>query len=49
MLLSLCSLLADPNPSDPLVGAIAKLLMADRARHDATAAEWTRRLAVARQ
>ena len=41
MLLSICSLLTDPNPDDPLVPEIAQLYRSDRARHDATAREWT--------
>lgn len=45
MLLSVCSLLDDPNPADPLVGSIAQQLTADKAAHDKTAAEWTRRYA----
>jgi ubiquitin-conjugating enzyme E2 D/E len=62
VLLSVSSLLTDPNPStaartrrpalraepafradDPLVHEIAKEYMTNRARHDATAREWTRR------
>mmetsp|Transcript_11427 Transcript_11427/g.34345 ORF Transcript_11427/g.34345 Transcript_11427/m.34345 type:complete len:155 (-) Transcript_11427:585-1049(-) len=45
VLLSVCSLLDDPNPADPLVGSIAQQLTADKAAHDKTAAEWTRRYA----
>ena len=41
VLLSICSLLTDPNPDDPLVPEIAQLYRSDRARHDATAREWT--------
>ncbi|CAL5226066.1 g8879 [Coccomyxa viridis] len=45
VLLSVCSLLTDPNPRDPLVGNIAQLYMTKREEHDKTAAEWTRRFA----
>lgn len=37
VLLSVCSLLTDPNPDDPLVPEIARLYKQDRAKHDATA------------
>jgi ubiquitin-conjugating enzyme E2 D/E len=40
VLLSICSLLTDPNPEDPLVPEIAKLLKSDRKKHDAIAAKW---------
>ncbi|KAK9803393.1 hypothetical protein WJX72_004646 [[Myrmecia] bisecta] len=46
VLLSVCSLLTDPNPQDPLVGSNAKQLKEDRAEHDKVAAEWTRRYAM---
>merc|ERR1712046_482355 len=39
VLLSLSSLLTDPNPSDPLVPEIANLYRSDRAKHDQTARE----------
>jgi ubiquitin-protein ligase len=45
VLLSISSLLTDPNPNDPLVAEIAKELKEDKARHDETAREWTRRYA----
>jgi ubiquitin-conjugating enzyme E2 D/E len=45
VLLSICSLLNDPNPDDPLVPEIARLLKNDRASHDKTAREWTGRYA----
>ncbi len=45
VLLSICSLLTDANPKDPLVGAIAQQFTADREAHDKTAAEWTKRYA----
>ena len=42
VLLSVCSLLTDPNPDDPLVPEIARLYKTDRQKHDATSQEWTR-------
>ena len=42
VILSLSSLLTDPNPADPLVGAIAHQYKTDRAAHDAKAREWTK-------
>eukprot|EP01102_Stenamoeba_stenopodia_P022475 TRINITY_DN9374_c0_g1_i1.p1 TRINITY_DN9374_c0_g1~~TRINITY_DN9374_c0_g1_i1.p1 ORF type:complete len:172 (-),score=16.28 TRINITY_DN9374_c0_g1_i1:244-759(-) len=45
VLLSVCSLLTDCNPRDPLVGSIAQQYLTDRAAHDRTAKEWTRRYA----
>merc|ERR550514_1096079 len=41
-LLSVTALLAEPNPSDPLVPEIASLYTTDRAKHDANVREWTR-------
>ncbi|MCO5548322.1 hypothetical protein L7F22_001779 [Adiantum nelumboides] len=46
VLLSICSLMTDANPYDPLVGKIAQQYLADRGAHDKSAAEWTRRFAV---
>ena len=37
VLLSVCSLLTDPNPDDPLVPEIARLYKTDRHKHDNTA------------
>jgi ubiquitin-protein ligase len=45
VLLSICSLLTDANPHDPLVGSIAQQYLSDQTSHDKTAAEWTRRFA----
>ena len=45
VILSICSLLTDPNPDDPLVPEIAQILRTDKARHDATAREWTTKYA----
>ena len=45
VLLSICSLLTDPNPDDPLVPDIASLYKKDRARFNQIAAEWTEKYA----
>lgn len=45
VLLSIMSLLSDPNPSDPLVPQIADIYIKDREQHDRIAAEWTRKYA----
>jgi|TARA_Y100000816_G_C26057170_1_gene554828 ubiquitin-conjugating enzyme E2 D/E len=41
VLLSLCSLLSEPNPNDPLEPEIAKLLITNRKEHDSLAREYT--------
>jgi len=41
VLLSLCSLLSEPNPDDPLVPEIAKLLKSNRVLHDSEARSYT--------
>jgi ubiquitin-protein ligase len=46
VLLSICSMLTDPNPDDPLVPEIAHVYKTDRARYEATAREWTRKYAI---
>jgi ubiquitin-protein ligase len=46
VLLSICSMLTDPNPDDPLVPEIAHVYKTDRARYEATAREWTRKFAI---
>ncbi|CAL1699306.1 unnamed protein product [Somion occarium] len=46
VLLSICSMLTDPNPDDPLVPDIAHLYKTDRTRYEATAREWTRKYAM---
>lgn len=46
ILLSVSSLLTDPNPHDPLVATIASQYLSDREEHDRVAAEWTRRYAM---
>lgn len=46
VLLSISSLLTEPNPDDPLVPEIAKLFKENRSKFEATAREWTRKYAV---
>ena len=41
ILLSICSLLSDPNPNDPLVHEIANLLKNNPEAYNQTAREWT--------
>lgn len=41
VLLSILSLLTDPNPNDPLVPDIAALYKSNRAAYDVRAREWT--------
>jgi ubiquitin-conjugating enzyme E2 D/E len=41
ILLSICSLLSDPNPNDPLVPEIANLLKSDPDLYFKTAKDWT--------
>ncbi|KAI9548660.1 hypothetical protein NQZ68_007528 [Dissostichus eleginoides] len=45
VLLSICSLLTDCNPADPLVGSIATQYLTNRAEHDRIAKQWTKRYA----
>eukprot|EP01011_Urceolus_sp_BLP5_P005214 TRINITY_DN512_c0_g1_i1.p1 TRINITY_DN512_c0_g1~~TRINITY_DN512_c0_g1_i1.p1 ORF type:complete len:149 (+),score=25.73 TRINITY_DN512_c0_g1_i1:67-513(+) len=45
VLLSICSLLTDPNPDDPLVPEIAQTYKKDRKKFNETAAQWTRKYA----
>merc|ERR1711959_107217 len=45
VLLSICSLLADPNPDDPLVPDIAHQYKTDPAAYDQKAREWTQKFA----
>jgi ubiquitin-conjugating enzyme E2 D/E len=46
VLLSICSLLTDPNPDDPLVPEIAHVYKNNRAEYDMSAREWTRKYAM---
>ena len=45
LLLSIQSLLTDPNTSSPLVPTIAKLYRDNRKKHDETARAWTQKYA----
>ena len=45
VLLSICSLLDDPNPDDPLVPDIAEQYKKARAAYDITARQWTQNYA----
>lgn len=49
VLLSICSLLTDCNPADPLVGSIATQYMQNRDEHDRQARLWTKRFATGLQ
>ncbi|KAK1666160.1 hypothetical protein QYE76_054319 [Lolium multiflorum] len=46
VLLSICSLLCDPNPDDPLVPEIAHMYKTDRHKYESTARTWTQRYAM---
>ncbi|KAF1881957.1 hypothetical protein Lal_00038601 [Lupinus albus] len=46
VLLSICSLLTDPNPDDPLVPEIAHMYKTDRVKYEATARSWTQKYAM---
>uniref|UniRef100_A0A452XXE4 UBC core domain-containing protein n=1 Tax=Aegilops tauschii subsp. strangulata TaxID=200361 RepID=A0A452XXE4_AEGTS len=41
VLLSICSLLTDPNPNDPLVPEIAHMYKTDWAKYESMARSWT--------
>ena len=45
ILLSICSLMNDPNPNDPLMPEIAKLFKTDRLLYDVNARNFTRKYA----
>lgn len=45
LLLSICSLLTDPNPDDPLSAEPAHLYKSNREKFDSVAAEWTNKYA----
>jgi len=45
VLLSICSLLTDPNPDDPLVPEIARIYKSDRRTYVETAQAWTQKYA----
>ena len=46
VLLSICSLLTDANPDDPLVPDIARLYKTDKKKFEENAREWTRKYAM---
>lgn len=46
VLLSICSMLTDPNPDDPLVPEIANIYKTDRPQYESRAREWTRKYAI---
>lgn len=46
VLLSICSLLTDPNPDDPLVPEIAHMYKNDRAKYENNARSWTQKYAM---
>jgi ubiquitin-conjugating enzyme E2 D/E len=45
VLLSVCSMLTDPNPDDPLMPEIAALYKTNRTKYEENAREWTVRYA----
>ena len=45
VLLSICSLMCDPNPDDPLVIDVANQYKNNRALYDITARDWTHKYA----
>ena len=45
VLLSICSLLCDPNPDDPLVPDIARIYKTDKPKYNKLAKEWTTKYA----
>eukprot|EP00397_Hematodinium_sp_SG-2012_P039402 GEMP01043013.1.p1 GENE.GEMP01043013.1~~GEMP01043013.1.p1 ORF type:complete len:151 (+),score=26.31 GEMP01043013.1:81-533(+) len=49
LLLSITSLMNDPNPNDPLMPDIAELFKKDRAAHDKIAREWVKQYALEEQ
>ncbi|KAK7275228.1 hypothetical protein RIF29_16337 [Crotalaria pallida] len=46
VLLSICSLLTDPNPDDPLVPEIAHMYKTNRSKYETTARSWTQKYAM---
>ena len=46
VLISIQSLLCDPNPDDPLVSDIANAYKQNRKKHDKTAQEWVKKYAM---
>ena len=46
VLLSICSFLCDPNPDEPLVPEIARILKTDKDKYNLLAREWTQKYAM---
>ncbi|CAM8943213.1 unnamed protein product [Rhodiola kirilowii] len=46
VLLSICSLLTDPNPEDPLVPEIAHMCKTDKVKYESMARSWTQKYAM---
>lgn len=46
VLLSICSLLCDPNPDDPLVPDIAHIYKTDKQKYNKAAKDWTQKYAM---
>lgn len=46
VLLSICSIITDPDTDDPLVPEIAHVYKTNRPRYEASAREWTRKYAM---
>ncbi|WAQ97153.1 UBCD1-like protein [Mya arenaria] len=46
VLLSICSLLCDPNPDDPLVPEIARIFKTDKNKYNDLAKEWSKKYAM---
>lgn len=46
VLLSICSLLTDPNPDDPLVPEIAHMYKTDKVKYESMARSWTQKYAM---
>jgi ubiquitin-conjugating enzyme E2 D len=46
LLISITSLLSDPNPYDPMVPEIARMYKEDKVKHDRVAKEWTKKYAM---
>ncbi|CAH8259801.1 unnamed protein product [Arabidopsis lyrata] len=46
VLLSICSLLTDPNPNDPLVAEIAQLYKENKSKYESVAQSWTQKYAM---
>lgn len=46
VLLSICSLLTDPNPDDPLVPEIAHMYKTERTKYESMARSWTQKYAM---